>query len=212
MLVISKHEQGTPEWFSDRLGKVTGSSASAIMAKSRTKGAESETRKKYKRQLALESLNGCQVAESFSNRHTERGKELEQFARMAYEIKTGEMVEEAGFCYQEGAGFGCSVDGFIDDRKGIIEIKCPTPITHAEYIEDNCVPSEYLVQVIHNLVTTGSQYCDFVSYCETMPEKLKLFVYRFTPTKEQLSEYKAELEKFLLEVEAKKQEYALLAA
>lgn len=212
MLIISKHEQGSTEWFAERLGKATGSSASAIVAKARTKGAESETRKKYKRQLVLESLNGCQVVDSFSSRHTERGKELEQFARMAYEIKTGEMVEEAGFCYQEGMSFGCSVDGFIDDRKGIIEIKCPLPITHAEYIEDDCVPSDYLIQVIHNLVTTGAQYCDFISYNETMLEKLKLFVHRFTPTKEQLDEYKAELDKFLLEVEAKKQDYELKAA
>jgi len=212
MLIISTHEQGTPEWFADRLGKATGSSASAIVAKARTKGAESETRKKYRYQLALESITGGQVIEHFSNRHTERGNELEQFARMAYEVRTGEMVEEAGFCYQESQNFGCSVDGFIGDKKGIIEIKCPLALIHMGYIQDNCVPSDYLPQVLHNILTTGAEFCDFVSYNEMMPEKLKLFVFRITPTKEQMDEYQAQLDQFLLDVELTKTEIALKAA
>lgn len=201
-MIISNHEQGTPEWISDRLGLATGSKADVITSKSRTKGAESTQRRNYRFQLALERIIGKSGEKQFSNDHMERGKELEKFARMAYEIKTGEMVEEAGFCKLfEFAKFGCSVDGFVDDRKGIVEIKCPIPAIHYEYIQANTVPSAYINQILHNMLATGAQYCDFVSYNEDMPDKLKLFVYRFIATEEQFEEYGKELMKFLDEVE-----------
>lgn len=212
MLIISSHEQGTPEWFADRLGKATGSNASAITAKGKTKGSESTTRRNYRFQLALERITGQPTVEMYKNSHMERGNELEKFARMAHEIATGEMVEEAGFCYQDGAMFGCSVDGFMQGRDGIAEYKCPMSAIHYGYIQDNKVPDAYKGQVLHNSLTTGAKFCDFVSYCETMPDKLKTFIYRYEPTQSELDEYQEELMKFLDEVELLTQEIQLKAA
>ena len=211
MLIISSHEQGTPEWFADRLGKATGSNASALTAKGKTKGTEATTRRNYRFQLALERITGKPTVEMYKNAHMERGNELERFARMAHEIKTGEMVQEAGFCYQDGTMFGCSVDGFIN-HDGIAEYKCPMSAIHYGYMQDNKVPNEYKGQVIHNLLTTGRKFCDFVSYCETMPDKLKLFVFRFEPTQAELDEYKTELDQFLVDVDLLTQEILLKAA
>jgi hypothetical protein len=200
-MIISNNPQRSPEWFADRLGKATGSKADVITAKGKTKGTESTQRRNYRFQLALERITGKSCEKQFSNEHTERGNELEKFARMAYEIQSGEMVQEAGFCVpKEGAHYGCSVDGFIDDRKGIFEAKCPIPAIHYGYIEDDRLPPVYFNQVIHNIITTGAGYCDFVSYNEDMPEKLKLFVYRFVPTQAELNAYQDELAKFLDEV------------
>lgn len=200
MLLISNYDQGTPEWFADRLGKATGSKANAILAKAKTKSGESTVRRNYRFQLALERVTRKPVELSFTNSHIERGKELEKFARMAYEIAYGEIVEEAGFCYLEGSDFGCSVDGFTNDRRAIIEIKAPIPAIHYGYMQDGGIPSDYLPQVLHNILTTGAEYCDFISYCETMPERLQLYVHRFQPTKTELMAYKVELDIFLEEV------------
>lgn len=212
MLIISSHEQGTPEWFADRLGKATGSNASAITAKGKTKGTEATTRRNYRFQLALERITGKPTEPMYKNAHMERGNELEKFARMAHEIETGEMVEEAGFCYQNGTMFGCSVDGFLQNREGIGEYKCPLPAIHYGYIQENKVPNEYKGQVIHNLLTTGAKFCDFGSYCETMPEKLKFFLVRYEPTQAELDEYQDELNQFLVDVDLLVQEIQLKAA
>ena len=198
-LIISNNTQGTQEWLNDRLGKATGSKASIIISKGRTKGTESITRRNYKYQLAIERITNVCGELEFTNRHIERGKELENIARRVYEIQTRKMVEEIGFCYPENEWYGCSVDGLID-HDGIQEIKCPIPAIHYSYIENNQLPEEYLPQVLHNLYTTGRQYCDFVSYNETMPDKLKLFVVRFEPNEAQLAQYKEQLFIFLEEV------------
>jgi putative phage-type endonuclease len=202
MLIISQHEQKTPEWYADRLGKATGSHAQEIQAKGKTKGTEATTRKNYKFQLALERITRKIPEDTFTNKHIERGNELEKFARMAYEIKIGNMVEEIGFCYPDGKMFGCSPDGFIDNRMGLVEIKAPIPKIHYSYIQDNKVPNEYYWQVLHNVFVTGCKYCDFISYNEDMPEKLKLFVFRFTPTDQELKDYETELIAFVNDVDA----------
>ena len=211
MLIISSHEQGSPEWFADRLGKATGSNASAVIAKGKTKGTEATTRRNYRFQLALERITGKPTEAMYKNAHMERGNELERFARMAHENHIKERVEEAGFCYQDGEMFGCSVDGFINDD-GLAEYKCPMSAIHYGYMQDNKVPNEYKSQVIHNLLTTRRKFCDFVSYCETMPDKLKLFVFRYEPTQAELDEYKAELDQFLVDVDLLTQEILLKAA
>jgi hypothetical protein len=199
-LIISNNAQGTQEWLNDRLGKATGSKASAIVSRGRSKGSDSIIRHKYKLQLALERITGVSQERDFSNKHMERGNGLEGRARQTYEVKHQECIEEVGFAYREGMEYGCSVDGFTLDRSGIIEVKCPIAAIHYDYIEKNEIPNDYQMQIIHNLLITEVEYCDFVSYNEELPEKLRLFVCRFIPAIEQLKAYKTELDKFLDEV------------
>lgn len=200
-LIISAHSQGTEEWLNDRLGRATGSRAGDILAKGKTKGSEAVTRRNYRFQLALERVTRKQQGQVFVNDAMARGTELEPLARQAYELHSGNMVKEAGFCYPEKeTAFGCSVDGLVDEY-GIIEIKCPSAPIHYSYLEGGVLPSAYKGQVLHNLLTTGRIWADFVSYNPDFPEKLQLFVVRYHLDSNELIEYQEELNQFLVEVE-----------
>jgi hypothetical protein len=200
-LIISPYEQGTEEWLNDRLGRATGSRAGDITAKGKSKGLESVTRRNYRFQLALERITRKQQGQVFVNEAMARGTELEPLARQAYELHSGNLVNEAGFCYPSDAlHYGCSVDGFVD-ADGIIEIKCPSAPIHYGYLEDGVVPSNYKGQVLHNLLTTGRTWCDFVSYHPDFPEKLQLFIVRYHLDFNELVAYQDELNQFLVEVE-----------
>lgn len=210
--VVSEHPQNTPEWFADRVGRATGSRAAAVTAK--IKSGEAATRADYRMQLALERLLCKPCADEFSTEDTERGQEREPFARMRYEIQTGITVQESGFVYLEDMMVGCSVDGFLEDagKFGIWEAKCPKSKTHFKYLVENRVPPTYVNQVLHNLLVTGAEFVDFVSFDPDMPEKLQLFVFRWERDDALVREYEIELRQFLMEVDATHKQIAAMAA
>lgn len=168
---LSPHPQGTPEWKADRAGKVTGSKAESINA-----GGKGITRRKYMVQLVAEILSGVPQEDGYQSKAMLDGNENEPDGRIAFEAHTGEPVLEAGFAYLPIPA-GCSVDGFVGDD-GILEIKCPMPHVHVDYMERNRIPPDYVPQVTHNLWVTGAEFVDFVSYCPSMPEGLELVVVR----------------------------------
>ena len=198
-MILSEHAQGTDGWRLDRCGKATGSHAAEILSKG--KSGESVGRRNYRFQLACERLTGKVQESGYTNKHMERGNEQEPFARMAYEAATGNMVHEAGFAYLGSLPAGCSVDGFIDDD-GIAEFKCPIPAVHFGYLHAGKVPTDYDAQITHNLYITGRAFCDFASYCEDMPEKLRLFMIRVVRDEEAIKAYEKELLLFLADVAA----------
>ena len=55
------HPQGSPEWFAARVGRVTASRISAVLAKGRG-GEASTTRASYMGELIAETLTGQQCA------------------------------------------------------------------------------------------------------------------------------------------------------
>lgn len=102
------------------------------------------------------------------------GKRLEPFARAYYENLTGFTVSEVGFIeHGEGkSGFGCSPDGVIvsepdrpDSAMHGIEIKCPIPETHIDWLLDGGLPDEHRFQVEMCMVCSGLDRWDFLSYC-----------------------------------------------
>ena len=56
-----------------------------------------------------------------------------------------------------------SLDGMSDDRKIILEIKCPNKLTHEETCRGD-VSRHYYTQVQHQLFVSGADECLFVSY------------------------------------------------
>lgn len=133
-----------------------------------------------------------------------RGTELEPIARAAYEAHTGNFVEQVGFIkHTEIEWFGASPDGFSGD--GLIEIKCPNTTTHLEYLTSGKVPSQYKNQMLAQMACTERKWCDFVSFDDRLPENLRLFVVRFTPTKEELATMLDGVQKFLDEVAKEEQ-------
>ena len=190
-------EQGTPEWHQLRLGKVTASRVSDVMAKIKT--GESASRKNYRAELVVQRLTGL-PSESFTNAAMEWGTATEPMARIAYEIAKEVVVEQVGFIeHPTIAMFGCSPDGLVHD--GMIEIKCPNSATHIEYLTDNKAPAKYINQMQCQMAVTGKKWCDFVSFDPRLPEDLQLFVVRVERDQKYIDSMEVEVVEFLTEVE-----------
>lgn len=203
--------QGSEAWFEMRRGLATGSHFAEVMAQGKG-GAESTTRRNYRMRLALEIVTGKVISDGFKgNAHTERGKELEAFARMAYESITGNIVVEKDFIKHQYLGCGVSPDGLIGED-GMVEFKCPIPAIHWEYLQLNGQPpAEYKWQVYGEMWVSGRRWNDFVSYCEDMPESLQTHITRVLWDDKIIAELEAGVSKFLAEVKVTVREIQELA-
>lgn len=191
-------EQGTPEWFAQRLGKVTASRVADIIAKTKTGVAAS--RGNYLAQLVAERLTG-QAADSFKSGAMQHGTETEPMARMAYETETGQMVTEVAMIQHPKIEMaGASPDGLVGED-GLVEIKCPNTSTHIATLMADKAPSGYMAQMQWQMACTGRAWVDFVSFDPRMPEDMQLFIKRVPRDEKLIAEYEAEVIKFLAEVQ-----------
>jgi len=190
-------EQGTPEWHELRRGKVTASRVADILAK--TKTGPSASRQNYLIELALQQVTKT-IEESYTNAAMEWGTQTEPQARVAYEVKTGNFVDQVAFIdHPTIAGFGCSPDGIVGDS-GLIEIKCPNSATHWSYIKSNEPPNKYFIQMQAQMAVTGAKWCDFVSFDPRMPERSQLLIVHVPRDAEYIMYMEAEIKQFLNEV------------
>lgn len=195
-------EQGSPEWFAARVGKVTASRVSDVMAKGRN-GTPSLTRAAYMGELIAESLTGQPVNSFKGNADTERGIQLEPEARLAYEIATGEIVRQVGLVLHPTIDrAAASPDGLVGEKGGL-EIKAPRPHVHLEYLLSGEAPSVYRPQMGMQAICAELEWVDFVSYCPVFPEDMQLFIVRFYPSTDYRKEISVEVVKFLGEMDAK---------
>ena len=191
--------QGSAAWFADRLGKVTASRVADVIAK--TKSGYSTSRENYCVELALERITGKR-SESFSNAAMTWGTETEPLARAEYEAMTGAIVDEVGMVpHPSIAMTGASPDGLIDDD-GLIEIKCPQSATHAKTLLSQKPDGKYITQMMWQMICTGRNYCDFVSFDPRFPEHLQLCVIRVDRDAKRCAELESEVVVFLSEVDA----------
>ena len=196
--------QGTDEWFQQRLGKVTASRISDVIAK--TKTGVSTSRQNYLIQLVSERLTG-KKADSYTNQAMQDGVEREPMARQLYQSKTNSIVTEVGFFdHPIIKNSGASPDGAVNAEKegkylGLIEIKCPIETTHTNTLMSKSVPSKYIPQMQWQLACTGAKWVDFVSYNPNFPEELQLFVARVDRDDAYIAELEAEVITFLEQVE-----------
>jgi len=189
-------EQRTDEWFSARIGKVTASRVSDVVAK--TKSGYSASRDNYMAQLVCERLTG-KPADLFSNAAMQWGTETEPLARAAYEAKMDVFVDEIGFInHPTIVNSGSSPDGLIGED-GLIEIKCPNTATHIDTLLTQTVPKKYADQIFWQMACTGRQWCDFVSYDPRLPADLQLFIKRITKDDQYIQHLEAEVIEFLTE-------------
>jgi len=191
-------EQLSQEWFEARLGKVTASRVSDVLAT--RKGQESTVRAKYKLQLATERLTNKKT-DTYMNQAMQDGIEREPMAREIYEKLKDVTVEEVGFVQHPAIErAGASPDGLVGDD-GIIEIKCPIETTHTTNLLERKLPSKYKPQVQFQLSATGRKWCDFISYNPNFEPRLQLMVVRVERDDEYIEMLKFEILKFLAEVE-----------
>jgi hypothetical protein len=168
MIQVFNMDQGGDEWFQARLGIPTASKFATVMAK-----GEGKTRSEYMRKLAGEIITG-EVTESFSNSHTERGKEMEDEARRTYAFINSVEPELVGFI--RNGEKGASPDSLIGVIGGL-EIKTALPHIQIDRLERNRLPPEHKAQVQGNLWISDREWWDFVSYWPRLP-MLCVRVYR----------------------------------
>jgi putative phage-type endonuclease len=193
-------EQRTQEWFNQRLGKVTASAISNVIAK--TKTGVSASRESYSTQLTLERLTGKQ-AEFYTNSAMEWGTATEPQARQHYELYRNVFVDEVGFITHPTIEMsGASPDGFVGDE-GLVEIKCPESKTQMETLLSQKVPTKYMPQMQWQMACTGRKWCDFVSFDPRMPKNLQIFVQRVERNDVYIKMLEEEVRVFLEEIDNK---------
>ena len=170
-------EQRTEAWLQARCGKITASRFADVMAVSARTGKPLQAREDYMLTLAAERTSGI-PKQSISSKSLAWGTDLEAHAREAYEIETGNIVTEAGFVLHPTHDcIGASSDGWIGDD-GLIEIKCP----HDEKVHIRTwlygMPEDHIAQVQGNMLVTGRQWADFISYDPRAGQPFRLYVQR----------------------------------
>ncbi len=132
-------------------------------------------------------------AKQVNSRAIAHGVEHEPFARALYEQRTGKIVNEVGFIALKGfeGVAGGSPDGVTHDDKGIIEIKCPwCSEKHQDYFLFETAEDlkeynlQYYAQIQFNILVTGAEWGDFVSYDPRMYENYDLKVLRVPKDRE----------------------------
>lgn len=163
---IHNVEQGKKEWLAIRKQVYTASALGVWITQypkawkaAQVKAREDAIIAKVEERLFGESKS------VFKSDAMERGNRLEPDARAKYVEMTGNKVEEVGFCESDLGIFGCSPDGFIKDRKGMLEIKCPMLKGFLKNREDeDAGPSSYRAQIQMQMAVTGADYVEFFQY------------------------------------------------
>lgn len=174
-MIVYDFDQRTEAWEEQRRGKITASRISELISPARF-NVSAQKRIDLAAKMAAEKL-GIASPPPLPSWAMQRGTELEDEARKAYERETGRKISTVGFCQiKEDDNFGCSPDGFIinDDFEpiGLIEIKCPLNETAIKYVFKNEVPREYRLQLQFQLWVTGLFWVDFYVYSPDIPSLL----------------------------------------
>jgi hypothetical protein len=123
------------------------------------------TRRSYLYTLAAEVCTGRRD-ESYSNGHMERGKALEEEARLLYAFQKDCDPERVGFLRNDYPA-GASPDAFVGD--GGLEIKCAIGKVQVERLMQGTLPPEHIPQVQGCMWVSERPWWDFVSYSPGLP-------------------------------------------
>ena len=170
---MSDDLQRTAEWHADRAGKFTGSKFVDLTARNKRTGEKLSSWDALIWQVVTERMTGKQEEgiDSFSLRW---GREVEPFAREAYELETGLIVTESPFVNHPKYPFaGCSPDGLVGTDGGI-EMKSPkdSKIHLQRFLTG--MPDDIRPQVQGFLWVCERDWCDFVSYDPRQQPKFQM--------------------------------------
>jgi len=168
---IHQLDQGTPEWFEVRKGKMTASHSQAI-------GNAGKGLDTYIFEILAEKFSSGEKA-NYSNEHMERGKELEGQARAMYELQNNVTVVQVGFIEMDQC-VGCSPDGLVNEDGGC-EIKCHDDVKHTKMLINGAseIDSGYIWQCQMNMLITDRKWWDLIFYNPNF--KRTLIIFRIQP-------------------------------
>ena len=185
-MIVLNHEQGSEDWLAARCGVITASRFSDARKKlskasgDRKAGEPHGDAVRYAWLVAIETIAGQPLDDSFVTYAMRRGRDLEPQARAVYEKRTGAWVDEVSLVLTDDRRFGYSADGFRDDD-GLIEVKCPLSAEKIGQVwaSPETAHLEYIDQINGGLWITGRKYCDLIVYCPWLaPVGKDLFVKR----------------------------------
>ena len=192
-------KQGSAAWFQARCGRI-GASEVADAVSMLKKGGETAARANLRAKVIAEELTGQPWMEGYLSPEMEWGTANENFARAAYELKTGLDVDQVGFVIHPAIErAGASPDGLIGNVGGL-EIKCPKTSTHLRWLLAGEVPEEHRPQMYWGMACCERDWWDFVSYDPRLPDPLRLFVKRLEWNDEAIDALTSGVLVFLAEV------------
>jgi hypothetical protein len=156
--------QGSPKWKALRAGIVTASEFGAMLAK-----GEGKMRRALLLRLAGERITG-EPEETFTNAAMERGRQMEEQARLAYALVAGAEPKRISFARNELAG--ASPDALLS-ADGLLEVKNCKPSVLIEILEKGDFPPQHVAQVQGQMWITERAWCDLVCYWPKMPLFIK---------------------------------------
>lgn len=163
--------QGSSAWHQVRCGLLTASEFDRILTPT-LKIADNPKSRAHLWEIAAQRISSY-VEPQYISDSMLRGHEDEIIAAELYG-KTIAPVQECGFVTNDRWGFtlGCSPDRLVGDD-GMIEVKSRCQKyqvqTLCEHLEEGTIPEEYALQIQGELLVTGRQWCDFISYCGGLP-------------------------------------------
>lgn len=191
-------EQGTEEWHEARLGRATASRFADIMTV--IKSGEAASVRNYRAELVVERLTGIRD-DFYKSPAMQWGTDYEPTARLAYQLKSGNDVEECGLFVHETLMTGASPDGLVG-KHGLLEIKCPFTATHIETLRKQKIPTQYYWQVMGQLWMTGRLWCDFVSFDPRLPVNAQYFSTQIQRDDKAIAQLEMEVTNFLESVDS----------
>ena len=196
-------EQRSNEWFEARRGKVTASRITTGLLMGKTTVGYTN--------LFAEALvvrMGGVAGEGYVNGNlsadVKRGIALEPEARAHYQFVQDVDVIEPGFILHPTLPHcGASPDGLVGDE-GLIEIKCRRTAEHINFIIKRDIPKAYRYQMQFQMMCTGREWCDYVSYDPRLaPYNLQFDFERIYPDDAIIEEITAAVHEFNADVDAK---------
>lgn len=187
--------QGSGVWFQNRLGKLTASKMIRALDKKKD-GSDGAKRQALLWEIVAERLTGV-PSPHFVNDAMRWGSEYEAAAKERYTVLTQRAVHDCGlFDHPEVDMLAASPDGLVDPD-GLIETKCPTTVTHLQWLLQPECPPDYHPQMLIQLACTGRKWADFVSFDPRLPPAQQIKVWRFAPSQKQIQAMVDEAVEFL---------------
>lgn len=189
---IYNFPQYSPEWWAIRAKRLTASHATAI-------GNCGAGLKTYVREKMRELYSKAERI-NYTNKHLERGIELEPSAGMAYSFNRDIVVKKVGFVvYNEYVG--CSPDLFAGTN-GLAEIKCPDDKEYFNLLLGDKPESKNIWQCQCQMLICEKKWCDLVCYNPNFEKEL--IIERLYPDEKKFSDLKKGFalgEKMIKEIE-----------
>lgn len=143
--------QQSPEWHELRKTKIGASDAAVILGISPWKTPY---------ELWLEKKGKWEIS---INPHMQRGMDMEEEARKAFEEFKGVFVSPRVIIHEEHEFMMASLDGIDMLEQIAVEIKCPNETVH-EMAKNTEIPPYYYAQIQHQLAVSGLDYMYYYTY------------------------------------------------